>query len=136
MGSLCLERLKAKVFMKTLKILASVGGIAAIGLGVAMAIANPSREAYNEYATSKLVDFVKDQGCSKVPVGKDQCLSVVDSARPQLMEGISQNTHRQNFILFSIYKTEISIPVPLTPSYRFETLGAFQSFYTFKQEQN
>ena len=122
--------------MKTLKILASVGGIAAIGVGVAMAIANPSREAYNEYATSKLVELAKDQGCSKVPFGKDKCLSVVDSARPQIQESISQSTHRQNFILFSIYKTEISIPVPLTPSYQFETLGAFQSFYTFKQEKN
>lgn len=120
--------------MKGLNVVASIGGVVVVGLGVAMAIANPSPEAYQEYAAKQVTESLNNT-CEKVPVpvAKNQCLSLVESAQPKIGEIISQNTERQNFILFSIYKTEFALPfVPFLPSYQFETVGALQNFYIYK----
>ena len=119
--------------MKGLNVVASIGGVLVVGLGVVMAIANPSPEAYKEYAAKLVTEYLNNVGCEKVPVAKNQCLSLVESAQPQIGEIISQNTERQNFILFSIYKTEFALP--LLPTYQFETVGALQNFYIYKQNQ-
>jgi hypothetical protein len=118
--------------MKGLNVVASIGGVVVVGLGVVMAIANPSPEAYKEYAAKQVTDNLNAL-CEKALVGKNQCLSWVESAQPQIAEIISQNTDRQNLILFSIYKTEFSLP--LLPTYQIETVGALQNFYIYKQNK-
>ncbi|KOR33689.1 MULTISPECIES: DUF4359 domain-containing protein [Planktothricoides] len=119
--------------MKGLKIVASIGAVGGVGLGVAMAIANPSPEAYNNYAAQQMTQYLNNVACEKVPTGKKPCLSLVQSAQPQISQLISQNTERRNFLLFSIYKTTFNLP--LLPTYQFETLGALQNFYIYKQEK-
>lgn len=123
--------------MKILKVVASVGAVVVLGVTAGMARTNPNPDDYKGYATQRLTEYIKTEGCQKVPLPQDNCESIVESAEPQLAKIITNSTQRQNFIIFSIYKTELSLRqwVPFLPAYQFETLGAFQSFYIFKAEK-
>lgn len=116
--------------MKNLNVVASVAGSILVGLGVAMAVTNPSESAYNDYATAKLTEYLQENGCEKAPLGQRQCRAALNSFQPHIEELVSENSYRQNFLFLSVYRTEFSFP--LLPSYNFETVGAFQSFYTYK----
>jgi hypothetical protein len=125
--------------MKVLKIVAAIGGAALAGLGVAMALTNPSQESYEAYALEKLTAYLKDEACLQAPsvfgnVLQRQCKTLVDTGRPQIQQLISQTTQRKNFLFFSIYQTNLGIGTFL-PSYHFETLGVFQNFYIYQAQQ-
>ena len=126
--------------MKALQIVATIGGTALVGLGVSMALTNPSQDTYEAYAVEQLTTYLKDQGCKQAPkaFGGDflqrQCKSLVDTGRPQIEKIISQTTQRQNFVLFSIYRTNLEIG-PFLPVYHFETLGVFQKFYIYQADK-
>lgn len=128
--------------MKPLKIAALVGGVALGGLGVAMALTNPTQSAYEEYAVDKLTEYVKENVCQKAPFLQEGCASTVDAGRSDIQRIVQGSTQRQDFLLFSIYTTDVSVSRLLPagfsamlsglPTYQFETVGVFQSFYTYK----
>jgi hypothetical protein len=125
--------------MKVLQIVTGIGGVALAGLGVLMALTNPSQDAYEEYAVEKLTTYLKDDACTQVPkafgnVLQRQCQTLVDTGRPQIQQIISKTTQRQNFILFSIYRTNLEIG-PILPVYQFETLGVFENFYVYQAQE-
>jgi hypothetical protein len=125
--------------MKILQIVATLGGTALVGLAGWMVLTNPGQETYEEYATEQLTTYLKDEACTQVPNALEnflqrQCKSLVDTGRPQLEQIIAKTTQRQNFILFSIYRTNLEIS-PLLPVYHFETLGAFQNFYIYQAQK-
>jgi Domain of unknown function (DUF4359) len=125
--------------MKHLNLIQAAGIVALTGLGVTMAIANPSESDYEEYATQQLTTYVKDNVCPQAPknfnrVLRRYCKSLVDVGRPQLARAIAENTDRYNFIVFSVYRTELSIN-PLLPTYHFQTIAAFEQFYTFESDK-
>lgn len=125
--------------MKSLKIPLLLGGIVLLGVAGAMAVTNPDKPAYDDYATERLTLYLKDDLCAKAPVIfgvalQNQCRETVNNNQSQLEQIISANTNQQNFLLFSLYKTDLSIGPPL-PSYHFETIGVFYNFYTYKAEQ-
>jgi hypothetical protein len=125
--------------MKVLKIVAAIGGAAMVVLGVAMALTNPSQDTYEAYAVEQLTTFLKEEACMEVPsvfgnVLQRQCKTFVDTGRPKIQQIIAQTTQRQNFIFFSIYRTNLAIG-PVLPVYHFETLGVFQNFYVYQAEQ-
>ncbi|HIK27437.1 MAG: DUF4359 domain-containing protein [Oscillatoriaceae bacterium SKW80] len=132
--------------MKGFKIAILVTGVTLLGLGGAMVLTNPNQPAYDEYATDKLSEYIKEKVCQKAAILRDGCISMVDAGRADIQQVISTSTQRQNFIFFSIYKTELSLSrflpprlsslLPGLPSYQFETLGVFQSFYIYKAKQN
>ncbi len=108
-------------------------------LGAAMALTNPSQDTYEAYAVEQLTTFLKEEACMEVPsvfgnVLQRQCKTFVDTGRPQIQQIIAQTTERQNFIFFSIYRTNLAIG-PVLPVYHFETLGVFQNFYVYQAEQ-
>jgi len=124
--------------MKNLKPLTLISLVFLGGLATAMAIANPDNSTYEEYAVEQLTTYLKDDVCSQVPKAfetlvKDSCASLIDSNRPQIQEIIARSTQRQNFILFSIYRTNLSIS-SVVPLYRFQTIGLMQNFYTYSAE--
>ncbi|MCX7596229.1 MAG: DUF4359 domain-containing protein [Fischerella sp.] len=135
--------------MKILNITACVGVVGLAVLGVAMVQTNPSQVEYEEYAVQKLTEYLKTNVCKQTPkfienVMKFNCKQVVVSTQPQIRELITESTERQNFILFSIYRTDLKLSsllpaldsvLPSTPGYKFETLAAFNQFYTYKAEQ-
>jgi hypothetical protein len=137
--------------MKALKIMAYVGVLGLAALGVAMTKTNPNQVEYEEYAVQRLTEYLNTNVCKKTPkflenVIQFNCRQVVNSAQPQLREIIADSTERQDFIVFSIYRTDLNVNslipalrldsvLPSTPGYQFETLGAFNQFYTYKAEQ-
>jgi hypothetical protein len=125
--------------MKVVSIAAYAGAAVLIALGVAMAATNPSPVEYEEYATQRLSEYLKEQGCSKTPnfldnLIKFNCAKLIDSASPQIKQIIKASTQKQDYLLFSVYRTDLQIN-NLIPSYKFETVGALDNFFTYKAEK-
>ncbi len=125
--------------MKSLKPLASISLFVLAGLAVVMAITNPESSTYEEYAAEQLTTYLKDDVCNQVPKAfetlvQNSCASLIDSNRSQIQQIIARSTQRQNFILFSIYRTNLSV-TSVVPLYRFQTIGIMQNFYTYSAEQ-
>ena len=125
--------------MKSLKIITYIGAVAIAGLGVVMATTNPSQANYEKFAVQQLTEYLKKDVCQKAPkVFGDflqrNCSVLVDSSRPQMQQIIAQTTQKQNFLFFSIYRTDLSIN-PFIPTYHFETVGVFQNFYIYAAEE-
>jgi hypothetical protein len=126
--------------MKFLNIVAYLGamGLASV-LGVVMTNTNPSQPAYEEYAVQRLTSYLKKDVCNQTSKLIERfinakCDKLIDSANPQLRQIMSATTERQNLIFFSVYRTELKVSNWI-PSYRFETVGAFNNFYTYTAEQ-
>jgi uncharacterized protein YceK len=124
--------------MKNLTIMTYVGAALA-GLGVVMATTNPDQLAYEEYAVQQLIEYLQNDVCTKAPnifanFLQRNCAVLVESSHPQIQQLIAQKTQRQNYIFFSIYSTDLAVN-PVIPAYHFETVGAFQNFYTYRAEQ-
>lgn len=127
--------------MKVLQVITAVGGIALVGLGSVMALTNPGREDYEEYAVETLTTYLKEEACPQAPTVaglgnllQRQCKTLVDTGRPQIQQIISQTTQQQNFLFFTIYRTDLNIG-PILPAYHFETVGVFQKFYIYQAEK-
>lgn len=126
--------------MKPLTIIAYTGAAAGLAaLGVAMAKTNPSQVEYEEYAVQRLTEYLKTDVCKKTTnfienLIRFNCDKLVDSANPQIQEILARTTERQNYIIFSIYRTNLTINSWI-PSYKFETVGAFDQFYTYTAEK-
>ena len=113
-------------------------GLVLISVGGMMVVTNPGQVAYEKYATDQMTTYLKEDVCMQIEgkgdfigVVRSQCKNLVDTGQPQLQKVITQTTKRQNFLLFSIYQTELSLPSPV-PSYQFETIGVLQNFYTYQ----
>ncbi len=124
--------------MKNFKLLTSISLIFLAGLATAMVATNPDPSSYEEYAVEQLTTYLKDDVCSQVPKTFEtlvqNCASLIDSNRPQIQQVLARSTQRQNFILFSIYRTNLSIS-SIVPLYRFATIGVMQNFYTYSAKQ-
>jgi Domain of unknown function (DUF4359) len=131
---------KAAIAMKTLKVGVFLFGMVLVGVGVAMAVTNPDQTGYEEYATQKLTQYLRDNTCAKAGDSlEDPCNQLIDQNQAEIKEFITANTERENFGVLSLYKTDLSLsPIlppfvsALVPSYHFETVGVFSSFYTYE----
>jgi hypothetical protein len=121
--------------------IAGVIGIAVLALAGGMAVTNPGQATYEEFAVARLTKVLKEEACQKLGFGlEEQCPEWVDDNQAEIKQFVAQNTQRQNFIIFSLYTTDLSVrsllpSIPFLsslPSYHFETVGAFQTFYTYK----
>jgi Domain of unknown function (DUF4359) len=121
--------------MKKLKI----GAIALISLGGIMLFTNPGKEEYNDYAYTKLNTEIESNFCKKPELPKflqgvgsavgDACQAAIKQGilvtKNDIKKVIDDTTTRQNFIVLSIYTTDIS-------GRTFRTAGAFGNFFTFQ----
>ena len=91
---------------------------------------------YETYASNRLTTYLKNDLCVQLADKlQSPCYLLVDTASPQIKMTVSQSTKQQNFLLFSIYQTELSIP-SITSVYQFATVGIFERFYTYQTEKN
>lgn len=134
--------------MKSWKIGALLTAMAATGLGVAMAATNPNEQAYRDYAAQRLTQHLQEQECVKLDNSMRSVCNLLDSNEGQklLKRLVTENTERQNYGLWSIYKTNLStqnvlpsflsalIEVP-DIAYKAETIGIFGNFQTYRAEQ-
>ncbi len=126
--------------MKALTTIAYVGAAAGLAaLGVTMAKTNPNQAEYEEYAVQRLAKYLKADVCKKTTNILENlinlnCEKLVDSVNPQMQEILARTTERQNYIIFSIYRTDLKLNSWI-PSYRFETVGALNQFYTYTAQE-
>ncbi|MDJ0800994.1 MAG: DUF4359 domain-containing protein [Calothrix sp. MO_167.B12] len=124
--------------MKTSTIITYTGALGLAVLGILMATSNPSQPKYEQYAALKLTEYLKDNVCIKTPKILENiipnCSKLVDDANPQIKELISATTQRQDYIVFSVYRTDLKLN-SWVPAYTFETVGAFEQFYTYKAKK-
>ncbi|MBW4684194.1 MAG: DUF4359 domain-containing protein [Komarekiella atlantica HA4396-MV6] len=126
--------------MKALTTIAYLGAAAGLAaLGVTMAKTNPSQAEYEEYAVQQLAKYLKTDVCKKTTNLLENlinlnCEKLVDSVNPQMQEILARTTERQNYIIFSIYRTDLKLNSWI-PSYRFETVGALNQFYTYTAQE-
>lgn len=125
--------------MKPLTTLICVSA-ASIGIiGSILTKTNPNQNKYEEYALDKVTTYLKTDVCNKTPSFLEKlievnCEEMLQSAMPHLKELITTTTNRQDYLIFSIYRTEIKLD-SVIPGYKFETVGALNQFYTFNAEQ-
>jgi hypothetical protein len=125
--------------MKPSTIILYLGAAGLAVLGVIMAKTNPTQPEYQDYAVERLTQYLKNDVCQKTQgfienLIQFNCEKVVDSVNPQMRGIIANTTEQQNFIIFSIYRTDLKVS-SLIPSYTFETVGAFNNFYTYSAKQ-
>ncbi len=126
--------------MKIIMIIAVFSAAILVGLGEALATTNPSQAEYEQYAMQQLTEYLKERACKKVPsfienLLKQNCTTLVDRNQSALRQLLVQNTHRQDLVIVSLYRTDLKVN-PLLPGYKFETIGILNHFYTYSAEQD
>ncbi len=114
-------------------LLTAIGGI--------MAVNNPAQIDYEKYATQELTGYLKQDVCTKVKTEAEvkalltgYCKTLVDTGQPYIKNTIALSTTRRNFLLFSIYQTELAFPAPI-PSYQFGTIAVMKQFYLYEAQE-
>ena len=128
--------------MKPWQVTATTTSLVLGVVGVGLAITNPGPTIYQDYATEQLLIYLQENLCTSLPAQlqqfSEQCRThgstLINTARPQLRSLLEQNTKRENYLFFSIYRTHFSLP-PAVPAYEFETLGIFNQFYIYQAQQ-
>ncbi len=123
--------------MKTWQLVAIMGSVVGVGIGVILAITNPDQAAYEQFAAKQMADYVGQNLCAKdaQSLGLHQeCEELLQSNHGIIQRIIARNTERQNFMFFSIYRTDLELTI-LLPAYRFETVGALEQFRIYKSEK-
>jgi Domain of unknown function (DUF4359) len=118
-------------------------GLVLVGLGVTMAVTNPSQASYEEYATQQLSAYLKDNTCADAgELLRAGCNQLLNENQSEIQQLISANTERQNFGVVSVYKTDLSVGELLpsflrsaVPSYHFETVGVLNGFHVVKAKK-
>jgi hypothetical protein len=109
-----------------------------VGIGGAISIAaltNPDRADYEVYAVEQVGNLAASQ-CNRAPDGfkivlQAPCRAAIDALKPQIRPILAANTTRQNYILFSIYRSKLSMPSVKLDT-QVESIGIFKTFYTYK----
>jgi hypothetical protein len=109
------------------------------GLGVVMFLTNPSFSRYEEYAGNRLNGYLKENLCQGDAEGlgellQSQCKTVLETAAPQMGKLVTTQTQRQNFFLFSLYQSKLSLPSPL-PGYEVNSIGIFNYFFVYESKK-
>ncbi|AFY34071.1 DUF4359 domain-containing protein [Calothrix sp. PCC 7507] len=125
--------------MKSSTILTYLGAAGLAILGVTMAVTNPKQAEYEDYAVQRLTQYLKTDVCKKTQgfiesLVNFKCEKAVESVTPQMREIIASTTKQQDFMIFSIYRTDLKLNSWI-PSYKFETVAAFNNFYTYRAEE-
>jgi hypothetical protein len=101
-----------------------IGAVVVIGV---MAVSNPSKERYIEYATEQFSETGKTSICTgDLPVAAQQsCKFLISQGKGVIKTLVENSTKQQNFVVFSLYETEM-------PNRKITTIAAFGNFFMFK----
>ncbi|KAB8335617.1 DUF4359 domain-containing protein [Scytonema tolypothrichoides VB-61278] len=125
--------------MRPITIITCLGVVGVAVLGMAMANTNPSQGKYEEYAVQRLSEYLKSNVCKKSQNPLENliqmnCDKLLEAANPRMREIISISTEKQDFLIFSVYRTDLKLN-DWVPSYKFETVGALENFYTYNAQK-
>ena len=101
-----------------------IGAVVVIGV---MAVSNPSKERYIEYATEQFSETGKTSICTgDLPIAAQQsCKFLISQGKGVIKTLVENSTKQQNFVVFSLYATEM-------PNRKITTIAAFGNFFMFK----
>lgn len=115
-----------------MKIIPIATGVIVAGLGAVLAATNPDRETYQRYAGDRLTEYLQTEACRQAGNFESLCEDFVEDSQPQLERIIARSTDRQNFLLFSIYRTDLSVPLPGIPEVKSQSLGILNQLHTYE----
>jgi Domain of unknown function (DUF4359) len=109
--------------------------VAGCGLGGVMVLTNPDRFAYENYAVDRIGDLAKDK-CDRAPDGlgvfiQAPCRAAIAAYKPELRTILTAATSRQNWGLFSIYRSSMMVPI-VNLQVQVEAIGIFDRFFVYK----
>ncbi|PZV17758.1 MAG: hypothetical protein DCF20_05155 [Pseudanabaena sp.] len=101
-----------------------IGTVVVVGV---MAVSNPSKERYIEYATEQFSETGKTSICTgDLPVAAQQsCKFVISQGKGVIKTLVENSTKQQNFVVLSLFETEM-------PNRKITTIAAFGNFFMFK----
>jgi hypothetical protein len=125
--------------MNPLRAVGSLVGFLLICCSVLLAANNPSQQDYERYASESLASYLKERVCPQAPLAfngalRSYCKTLVDTGRPHINTLINRTTTRQNFVLFSLYETQLALPSPLR-GYQFQILGVMREFFIYEARE-
>ncbi len=101
--------------------------IGAAVIAVVMVVSNPSKERYIEYTVDRFSETGKSSVCTGTgdASAQQQCKFAVallaSQGKPLVRAFLESSTRQQNFLLFSIYTTEL-------PNQKLTAIAAFGNF--------
>lgn len=101
-------------------------------------VTNPGTGRYESYASQQLISYLKDDLCTQtteIDEIQSTCRILIDTTSPQIKMILIRNTRQQNFLLFSLYHTNLNFS-PIVPEYNFATLGIVDRFFTYQSESS
>ena len=91
--------------------------LAGAGLGGVMALTNPnpSQSAYESFIVDRISELTKDK-CDRAPNElrvfiQGPCRAAIKALEPELQPLLAISTNRENWVLFSIYRSNILVPI-------------------------
>jgi hypothetical protein len=118
------------------------------GVGSVAVATNPEPDRYTDFVGLMLKDKCRQIGIESGILGNSPSLSlgslganaiadracdmVVSASFDYIRPEIQRGTQRHNYLLFSIYKTEVDRPFQSGEKVRVETIGVFSNFYPYK----
>jgi hypothetical protein len=115
-------------------------GLGVVGVGATLAATNPDEAAFENFA----LEQVKAQGCKELPeIIRSQCPQFVQDNQAELKKLLGRSTQRENYYLFSLYRTNLSarslmpeLPMFLDlPAFKLETVAVFGKFYIYETKR-
>lgn len=122
----------------------TIAGIFLAGVGAALALTNPHSDSFDRYATERLSDYLQTDVCPQAgTLLKGTCSQVIRDNQSAIASLVAKGTSRQNYFLWSVYKTNLSLDPLLPsildgalPSYHVETIGILNGFHIIKAEEH
>uniref|UniRef100_B8HRW3 DUF4359 domain-containing protein n=1 Tax=Cyanothece sp. (strain PCC 7425 / ATCC 29141) TaxID=395961 RepID=B8HRW3_CYAP4 len=112
--------------------LQSLGVLAVLSLAAFLFVTNPDETDYEEFATRQATSFLHREICDRPgkvapsfrQVFSAGCTTLTKQGAADIRRFVSYNTQRYNFILFSLYTTDL-------PLQRIKILGIGRTFFLF-----
>jgi hypothetical protein len=100
-----------------------------------LVLSNPGQAAYENYALDRIGELGREQ-CDRAPadfgvVLAAPCRAAIEAFKPQIKPLLAATSKRENFYLFSLYRSDISIPAVKFQG-RIESIGIANNFFTYK----
>lgn len=117
-----------------LSIVFTLGGSLFLIFGFLLVFTNPSQKKYEEFATQQLVTYAKENVCKATSNNLEQaiksqvCNLMLDTGKSQIPALISKTTQRQNYLVLSVYETNLYL-------YNFRTIGLLNQFFVIGFEK-
>jgi Domain of unknown function (DUF4359) len=121
-------------------------GVTIAAVTALAAVTNPGPEAHGQFAYGLASRYLQEDLCNQdLPiVGRrfaEDCKTLVATpeVQGQIKDLLIKSSDRQNFGLFSLYQTQLSlqelvpmIPKSMVPPYRVEAVGLFGQFFVYQ----